>query len=102
MTKLRSVSVLLLLAVSLAAASARADDASELERAKTSYDAGRYAEGVERFREILNPAAPSALHEPAAIERMLELAVEGLISDYPDRVRSMMARRGLQLPPEAR
>jgi tetratricopeptide (TPR) repeat protein len=70
MTKLRSVSILLVLfAVSLAAAPARADDASELERAKASYDAGRYAEAVERFREILNSASPNALREPTAIER---------------------------------
>ena len=70
MTKLRSVCALLvLLAVSLAAAPARADDATELERAKSSYDAGRYAEGVDRLREILTPASPNALREPAAIER---------------------------------
>jgi len=70
MPKLRSVSVLLvLLAVSFAAAPARGDDATELERAKASYDAGRYAEAVDRFREILNSASPNALHEPIAIER---------------------------------
>jgi tetratricopeptide (TPR) repeat protein len=69
MTKLRSVSILAFLAVALATAPARADDATELERAKASYDAGRYAEGVDRFRDILNPAAPNALHEPTAIER---------------------------------
>jgi tetratricopeptide (TPR) repeat protein len=70
MTKLRSVSgLLVLLAVSFAAAPARADDATELERAKSSYDAGRYAEGVERFREILNPSSPNGLREPSAIER---------------------------------
>jgi len=68
MTKLRSV-LLVLLAVSLAAAPARADDAAELERGKSSYDAGRYAEGVERFRELLKPASPNALREPTAIER---------------------------------
>jgi tetratricopeptide (TPR) repeat protein len=70
MTKLRSVSVLLVvLAASFAATPACADDASELERGKASYDAGRYAEGVERFREILNPNSPNALREPTAIER---------------------------------
>jgi tetratricopeptide (TPR) repeat protein len=70
MTKLRSVSVfLVVLAASMAAAPARADDAAELERAKAAYDAGRYADGVERFREILNAASPNALHEPSAIER---------------------------------
>jgi len=45
---------------------------------------------------------PWTVNEPAAIERMLELAVDGLISDYPDRVRARMARHGLQLPPGAR
>jgi tetratricopeptide (TPR) repeat protein len=70
MTKLRSVCVfLVLLAASLSAVSARADDATELERAKASYDAGRYAEAVDRFREILNPASPNALHESLAVER---------------------------------
>jgi tetratricopeptide (TPR) repeat protein len=70
MTKLRSVSVLcLVFAVSFAAAPARADDATELERAKSSYDAGRYAEGVERFKEMLNSASPNALRDPTAIER---------------------------------
>jgi tetratricopeptide (TPR) repeat protein len=70
MTKLRSVCVfLVLLAVSLSAASARADDATEVERAKASYDAGRYADGVERFREILSPSSPNVIHEPLAVER---------------------------------
>jgi tetratricopeptide (TPR) repeat protein len=70
MTKLRNVSIwFAMLAVVLTAAPARADDATELVRAKASFDAGRYAEGVERFRELLNPAAPNALHEPNAIER---------------------------------
>jgi tetratricopeptide (TPR) repeat protein len=53
----------------LSAASARADDGAELERAKASYDAGRYAEGVERFREILDPSSANAVHEPLAVER---------------------------------
>jgi hypothetical protein len=47
----------------------RADDATELERAKASYDAARYGEGAERFKEILNPSSPTALKDPAAIER---------------------------------
>jgi tetratricopeptide (TPR) repeat protein len=57
------------LAVGFAAAPACADDASELERAKASYDAGRYGEGADRFRELLNPASPNALRDPLAIER---------------------------------
>lgn len=42
---------------------------------------------------------PWTVNEPAAVERVLDLAVDGLISDYPDRVRAQMARRGLPLPP---
>jgi glycerophosphoryl diester phosphodiesterase len=34
------------------------------------------------------------------IERMLEWGVDGVISDYPDRVRAAMSRRGLTLPPQ--
>jgi len=45
---------------------------------------------------------PWTVNEPAAIERVLDLSVDGLISDYPDRVRAQMARRGLHLPPGAR
>jgi tetratricopeptide (TPR) repeat protein len=69
MTSLRKIPIVSALALVLVAAQARGDDATELERAKASYDAGRYAEGVERFKEILNPKAPNALHDPAAIER---------------------------------
>jgi len=39
------------------------------------------------------------VNEPAQIERMLDLQVDGIISDRPDRVRSAMAARGLRLPP---
>ena len=65
------VFVVLLAAVAVLffAGPALADDATELERAKTSYDAGRYAEGADRFKEILNPDSPNALKAPNAIER---------------------------------
>jgi glycerophosphoryl diester phosphodiesterase len=42
------------------------------------------------------------VNEPADIERMLDLGVEGIISDYPDRVRDAMRRRGLALPAPVR
>lgn len=41
------------------------------------------------------------VNEPAAIERMLALGVDGIISDRPDRVRTAMAARGMALPPAA-
>lgn len=33
------------------------------------------------------------------IDRMLELGVDGIISDYPDRVRAALVARGMVLPP---
>ena len=39
------------------------------------------------------------VNEPADIARLLDMGVDGLISDRPDRVRSEMARRGMALPP---
>lgn len=41
------------------------------------------------------------VNDAAAIERMLALGVDGIISDRPDRVRSAMAARGMALPPAA-
>ncbi len=41
---------------------------------------------------------PWTVNEPAEIERVLDLGVDGLISDYPDRARAQIARRGLPLP----
>jgi len=38
------------------------------------------------------------VNEPADIARMLDLAVDGIISDRPDRVRTEMQKRGMQLP----
>ena len=38
------------------------------------------------------------VNEPAQIEAMLDLGVDGIVSDRPDRVREAMARRGLPLP----
>ena len=39
------------------------------------------------------------VNDPAQIARLMDLGVDGLISDRPDRVRAEMARRGLALPP---
>jgi tetratricopeptide (TPR) repeat protein len=65
----KTPAVVAVIALLLCGGMARADDATELERAKTSYDAGRYAEGADRFREMLNQDSPNALHSANAIER---------------------------------
>ena len=42
---------------------------------------------------------PWTCNEPADMERLMDLGVDGMITDYPDRLRAVMARRGLPLPP---
>ena len=39
------------------------------------------------------------VNEPAQIEAMLDMGVDGIVSDRPDRVRAAMAKRGMPLPP---
>jgi glycerophosphoryl diester phosphodiesterase len=38
------------------------------------------------------------VNDPAEMERLIELRVDGIITDYPDRLRTVMAARGLALP----
>ncbi|OGB08233.1 MAG: glycerophosphodiester phosphodiesterase [Burkholderiales bacterium RIFCSPHIGHO2_12_FULL_69_20] len=38
------------------------------------------------------------VNEPAHIERALDLGVDGIVTDRPDRVREAMAKRGMPLP----
>jgi glycerophosphoryl diester phosphodiesterase len=39
------------------------------------------------------------VNEPAKIAAALDLEVDGIISDHPDRVRAEMQSRGMPLPP---
>lgn len=41
---------------------------------------------------------PWTVNEPGFIERFLDLGVDGIITDYPERVRAELARRGVPLP----
>lgn len=41
------------------------------------------------------------VNEPAQIDQMLALGVDGIISDRPDRVREAMAARAMTLPPRS-
>ncbi len=37
--------------------------------------------------------------EPADMRRLMESGVDGIVSDFPDRLRAMMSERGIPLPP---
>ncbi|MEO7854650.1 MAG: glycerophosphodiester phosphodiesterase [Rubrivivax sp.] len=41
---------------------------------------------------------PWTVNDSAQIERLLQWPLDGIISDYPDRVRQAMAQRGMALP----
>jgi glycerophosphoryl diester phosphodiesterase len=41
---------------------------------------------------------PWTVNEPADMARLVDWQVDGLITDYPDRLRKVMAARGMQLP----
>jgi glycerophosphoryl diester phosphodiesterase len=46
-------------------------------------------------RELGIRVIPWTVNEPAEIARVLEMKVDGIISDYPDRVRQEMKRQGM-------
>jgi glycerophosphoryl diester phosphodiesterase len=39
------------------------------------------------------------VNEPAEMAALIELGVDGIVTDYPDRLRRVMAEKGLALPP---
>ena len=45
---------------------------------------------------------PWVVNEPADIDQMLAMKVDGIISDYPDRVRAVLAANNMPLPPPVR
>jgi glycerophosphoryl diester phosphodiesterase len=42
---------------------------------------------------------PWTVNEPADMTRLVEWRVDGIITDYPDRLRKVMAAKGMALPP---
>lgn len=63
---------------------------------------GDVTEGLVKEAQALGlPVVVWTVNEPAQIDAMLTLGVDGIISDRPDRVRSAMAARGMALPEPA-
>jgi glycerophosphoryl diester phosphodiesterase len=42
---------------------------------------------------------PWTVNERAAMERLLALGVDGIITDYPDRLRALLLEKGMAVPP---
>ncbi len=55
---------------------------------------------VDEAHRLRLPVIVWTVNDPAQIELMLGLGVDGIISDRPDRVREAMAARGMALPPK--
>jgi glycerophosphoryl diester phosphodiesterase len=41
---------------------------------------------------------PWTVNDPTAMDRLIAWGVDGIITDYPDRLRAVLARRGMALP----
>ncbi|WP_318199867.1 glycerophosphodiester phosphodiesterase family protein [Streptomyces sp. SCL15-4] len=57
-------------------------------------DAAMVAEAHARGLKVV----PWTCDDPATVEALMDLGVDGIITDYPDRVRRIMADRGMRLP----
>ncbi len=42
---------------------------------------------------------PWTVNDPAQMERLIDMGVDGIITDYPDRLRAVMLRRSMPVPP---
>ena len=56
------------------------------------------AAAVKRAHEIGLLIVPWTVNDPADMRRLIDWGVDGIISDYPDRLREAMRERGLALP----
>jgi glycerophosphoryl diester phosphodiesterase len=48
------------------------------------------------------PVTVWTANEPAEMGRLIDMGVDGIVTDYPDRLRAVMETRGLPLPPRYR
>jgi glycerophosphoryl diester phosphodiesterase len=48
------------------------------------------------------PVIPWTVDDPATMASLMDAGVDGLITDFPDRLRAVMAERGLELPDPVR
>ncbi|MGE0348958.1 glycerophosphodiester phosphodiesterase [Hydrogenophaga sp.] len=54
---------------------------------------------LQRARALELRVIPWTVNDPQDMARLIDWGVDGLITDYPDRLRDVMAQRGMALPP---
>lgn len=54
---------------------------------------------IGRARRLGLRVIPWTVNEATDMERLLDWGVDGIITDYPDRLRILMVQRGMRLPP---
>jgi glycerophosphoryl diester phosphodiesterase len=54
---------------------------------------------LQRARELELRVVPWTVNELQDMARLIDWGVDGIITDYPDRLRTVMERRGMTLPP---
>ena len=59
-------------------------------------------ETLKEAKDLGLTVVPWTVNDKADMERLVDLGVDGLISDYPDRLRSVLAAREKPLPPQVR
>lgn len=57
------------------------------------------AEALTEAKALGLKTIPWTVNEPADMQRLIDLGVDGLISDYPDRLRAAMQSKNIPLPP---
>ncbi|WLQ05007.1 glycerophosphodiester phosphodiesterase family protein [Arthrobacter oryzae] len=53
---------------------------------------------IAEAHELGLPVVPWTVNTPADMARLMDLGVDGIITDYPTRLRTLMEQRGLKLP----
>ncbi len=53
---------------------------------------------VKEARALGLTVLPWTVNDPAEMGRLIEMGVDGIITDYPDRLRQVMSSRGIKLP----
>jgi glycerophosphoryl diester phosphodiesterase len=57
------------------------------------------AENLAEAKALKLKTIPWTVNETADMERLIALGVDGIITDYPDRLRKVMAAKDIKLPP---